>query len=153
MKLQSFILFLFALVFVGFTTSCSKDEPVEITIDSSQPQGSFVVSKKGSIVQQNDTGSKGTVNYGKDSQGIGFIQFGSDFSTVLATGTVTVYLSTSSTFKADPAKGNPDLRLIGTVTKNGLHNFKLDPSLQSKFSHVILWCGSANIPFGYAKIE
>ncbi|MBK8389500.1 MAG: hypothetical protein IPL23_09615 [Saprospiraceae bacterium] len=81
------------------------------------------------------------------------MKLGSDFTTVLATGTVSVYLSTSATFKADPGKGNPDLKLIGIISKNGEQYFKMTTAPEAKFTHLILWCGSANVPFGYAMLQ
>ncbi|MBL6447506.1 DM13 domain-containing protein [Fulvivirga sp. 29W222] len=133
--------------------ACSNDDTEEILIDTSMPQGSFTTAKNGIFVEQNDTGSTGTAQLGTDENGIQFLHFAADFSTNLATGTVTVYLSTSSEYKADPSSGNPDLRLIGPVSSTGENYFMLDPAAASKFTHVILWCGSANIPFGYAELN
>jgi len=130
---------------------CSNDET--ITIDSSKPDGTFTPTKTGTFVEQNSTGSMGMVELGTDSKSIQFVKFDTDFSTNLATGTVTVYLSTSMTYTADPANGNPDLKLVGIVTKAGENYFKVDPAAPTKFTHVILWCGSANIPFGYAELN
>ncbi len=148
MKRLSLFLGLIILAF----SACQKDAET-ITIDSALPQGTFAVIRQGSITEQNSTGSKGTVQIGQDSKSIHFLKFGSDFTTVLATGTVTVYFSTSNTFKADPAKGNPDLKLAGTVVKNGEMYIKLTGPIESKFTHLILWCGSANIPFGNATLN
>ncbi|MDZ4706954.1 MAG: hypothetical protein SH818_01015 [Saprospiraceae bacterium] len=143
-----FTLFLAILLVI----SCTKDAET-ITVDTSVPQGTFSTLKQGNIVEQNSTGSKGLIQLGQDSKGILFVKFGSDFTTVLATGTVTVYLSTSNTFKADPGKGNPDLKLVGFVSKNGEMFMKLNSPVESKFTHLILWCGSANIPFGNAELK
>ena len=149
------IFFISALLIVTMITlstiACTKSN--EIIIDSSTPQGEFITARTGSIVEQNSTGSKGRVQLGKDSKGTDFIKFGSDFNTVLATGTVTVYLSTSNIYKADPGKGNPDLKLVGLVNKNGEMYLKLNSTVESKFTHLILWCGSANIPFGNAELK
>jgi hypothetical protein len=57
------------------------------------------------------------IEIGVDSQNTTFVHLGSDFTTELGTGTTSVYLSTSNTFKASPGTGNPDLKLIGIVTK------------------------------------
>ena len=132
-------------------SGCSNDET--ITIDSSKPDGTFTSTKSGMFVEQNSTGSMGTVELGTDSKNIQFVKFDSDFTTNLATGTVTVYLSTSMTYTADPGNGNPDLKLVGIVTKAGENYFKVDPAAPAKFTHAILWCGSANIPFGYAELN
>ncbi len=137
---------------IAIFTACKK-ETEEVLVDSNLPQGALTVSRSGSITEQNATGSKGAVQLGTDTKNIQFVKFGADFSTVLATGTVSVYLSTTKDFVADPANGNPNLRLIGIVQKNGEQHFKLDPNADAKFTHLILWCGSANIPFGFAELK
>jgi hypothetical protein len=152
MKKLSFIPAMLAILVFGLISpSCTKTN--NVVIDTAAPQGAFTPSRSGSIAEQNNTGSKGTVQLGKDSKSNDFIKFGSDFTTVLATGTVTVYLSTSNTYKADPGKGNPDLKLVGLVNKNGEMYIKLSSAVESKFTHLILWCGSANIPFGVAELK
>ncbi|MCB0546913.1 MAG: DM13 domain-containing protein [Phaeodactylibacter sp.] len=139
--------------FVLFLASCNKeDEKIQI-IDSSQPVGELTVLRSGTFVAQNGTPSAGAAALGTDEDGAYFLRFGSDFITELGTGTVTVYLSTSDTFMADPGNGNPDLRLAGIVDNNGESFFKLNGAIDAKFNYVILWCGSANIPFGYAQLQ
>lgn len=133
--------------------ACDDDDDNTTVIDSSQPQGQFTATKNGTFVEQNATGSKGQVQLGTDGEGVQFLRFGSDFNTSFATGTVTVYLSTSQNFVPDPAAGNPDLRLLGPVTQAGENYFKLSPEAEAKFTHVILWCASANVPFGYAPLQ
>lgn len=151
MKFKSlFLLPLLAAAALAFT-ACEKEK--EVIVNPTLPQGNFTVAKSGAFVEQNSTGSKGAAQLGTDEDGVQFLKFGPDFSTTFATGTVTVYLSTSMTFTPDPANGNPDLRLIGPVSKAGENYFRLDPAAASKFTHVILWCGSANIPFGYAALQ
>ncbi len=146
------IFFLFATVSLAtLFTACEDEDPT--IIDSSLPQGSLTVSKTGNFVAENGTGSMGVVNLGTDRDGTQFLQFGSNFTTNFATGTVTVYLSTSAVFTPDPANGNPNLRLVGPVNKAGENFFKLDPAADNKFTHVILWCASANVPFGNAAIN
>ena len=151
MKFKSiFFLPLLAAAALAFT-ACEKE--TEVIVDPTKPQGAFTVAKSGSFVEQNSTGSKGAAQLGTDEDGTQFLKFGSDFSTTFATGTVTVYLSTTMTFTPDPGNGNPDLRLVGPVTKAGENYFRLDPAAASKFAHVILWCASANVPFGYAQLQ
>jgi hypothetical protein len=152
MRFFSFVFL--ALSMVAFT-ACQEDapDPVEIVIDSSQPQGTFTAQRSGTFVEQNGTGSAGAAQIGTDSTGTQFLRFGDDFMTNLGTGTVTIYLSTSDTFTADPGSGNPDLRLVGPVADNGEAYFKLMPTAEARFSHVILWCGTANIPFGNAALN
>jgi hypothetical protein len=148
MKLNFFLIAISALVTF---TACTKETTV--IVDSSKPNGTFTASKSGTFTAQNGTGSKGAVQLGKDVDGVQFLKFGADFGTSFATGTVTVYLSTSMTFTPSPGTGNPDLRLIGPVAKAGENNFRLDPQADAKFTHVILWCASANVPFGFAKLQ
>ena len=144
--------FLTLIVLALFSlASCSKTETV--TVDTATPQGNFSKLKMGSLTAQNGTPTKGTVNTGSDEKGTYFVKFGSDFTTELGTGTVTVYLSTSATYKADPGKGNPDLKIVGLVSKNGEQFLKMSGAPDAKFTHVIIWCGSANVPFGNAPMN
>lgn len=145
-------LFLISVLSLFILTSCDDDNET-VMIDTSLPEGTFTAQKSGSFMEQNGTGSTGTAQLGTDSNGTQFLAFGSNFMTNLGTGTVTVYLSTSMDYVADPANGNPDLRLAGIVQKNGQNYYKLDPAAEAKFTHVILWCGSASIPFGYAALQ
>ncbi|MFM2392243.1 MAG: hypothetical protein RLZZ546_220 [Bacteroidota bacterium] len=148
-----FFLFASLLAFATLSfQSCTKD-PIETIVDSSLPIGAFTSARSGSIVAQSDTGSKGTATLGQDTKGTYFLKLGSDFQTVLATGTVSLYLSTSAMFKADPGKGNPDLKLVGIIAKNGETYFKLSSAPDSKFTHMILWCGTAGVPFGNANLK
>ena len=155
MKFKVILFALFAGISTAAFTSCEKEviKEVEVIVDPTLPQGTFTSSKNGTFTEQNATGSKGSAQLGTDEKGVQFLKFGSDFSTNFATGTVTVYLSTSMTFTPDAANGNPNLRLIGPVTKAGENYFRLDPVAAAKFTHVLLWCGSANVPFGYAPLQ
>ena len=151
MKLKVLIFTLLCVISASFFSACTKEKVV--IVDPTQPQGTFTAAKSGTFVAQNATGSTGAAQLGTDEKGTHFLKFGSDFSSNFATGTVTVYLSTSMTFTPDPGNGNPFLRLIGPVSKAGEHYFLLDPAADPKFTHVILWCGSANVPFGYAQLQ
>jgi hypothetical protein len=146
------IILLFYVAFLGLV-SCSED-PDPITIDSTKPAGALNVLRSGSFVDQNAAGSMGTAGLGTDTQGKEFLQFNQAFNTALATGTVTVFLSTSATFMADPANGNPNLLALGPVRSAG-ENFFAIPTGQSttKYTHVILWCGSVGVPFGNARLQ
>lgn len=149
MKVLSFIV----LAGVFLTASLSSCNEETITVDTSLPQGTFSVDRSGTFVDQNAAGSTGTASLGTDEEGTQFLKLSSDFMTAVGTGTVTVYFSTSMDYVASPETGNPDLRLIGFVQENGEHYFKVDPVLESGFTHVILWCGSASVPFGYAALN
>ncbi len=145
------LIYLFAIA--AFTiTSCSKDAET-ITVDSSKPDGAFTVSKSGAFVAQSSTPTVGMAQLGMDSKGVQFLKFSSDFTTQFATGTVSVYLSTSMTWVPDPGNSQGNLRLIGPALKAGETYYKLDPKADAKFTHVILWCGTAGVPFGNAAIK
>lgn len=139
----------FAFVLIG----CSDDDSETITIDTALPVGNFEVDRQGDLVAESGTPTKGTVQLGTDSEGTDFLRFSEDFTTELGTGTVAIFLSTSATYTADPANGNPDLRLIGNVASNGEMFIKLDGAPEAKFTHIILWCATASIPFGNAELQ
>jgi hypothetical protein len=146
------ILILFYVAFLGLV-SCS-DDPDPITIDPTKPTGSFNVLRSGGFVDQNGAGSMGLAGLGTDTQGKEFLQFNQAFTTALATGTVTVFLSTSDTFMADPGNGNPDLLALGPVRTAGENFFPIPSGASTaKYTHVILWCGSVGIPFGNAQLQ
>lgn len=152
MKKSAFFLLIFAMLATGFV-ACDEDNTTTEIIDASVPTGTLTVSRSGDFVAQNGTPTAGAAALGTDEDGDIFLRFSDGFATELATGTVSVYLSTSDTFTPDPANGNPDLRVVGAVSQNGDNFFKLEQMVESKFTHVILWCGSANIPFGYAPLQ
>lgn len=145
------LFYVFALLAIG-VLSCSEDAET-VTIDSSRPDGTFTAAKSGTFVAQNGTPTMGMAQLGTDSKGVQFLRFSESFNTQFATGTVSVYLSTSMTFTPNPGAGNPDLKLVGPTLKAGETFFKLDPAADAKFTHVILWCGTASIPFGYAPLN
>lgn len=155
MKINFFTIALLLLSLSFTAVSCDKEEdvdPITVTIDSSQPQGDFTVTRMGTFTAQNDAPTAGTAEFGTDAEGTNFLRFGSDFTTQLATGTVSVYLSTSDTFTADPGNGNPDLKLVGSISANGAQAFKLNAAPAATFTHVILWCNTASVPFGNAAL-
>jgi len=143
---------LLLLCFSFTITSCGDDQEI-VTIDSSLPSSDLSVARSGTLVAQNDTPTQGDVEYGSDDNNVNFVRLGDNFTTELATGTVSVYLSTSDTFTASPGTGNPDLRLIGSIRTNGEQFFKLDSAIPSNFTHLILWCNTAGIPFGNAVMN
>lgn len=146
------LMLLFYVAFLGLI-SCS-DDPEPVTIDPTKPNGTLTVQRMGTFVDQNGAGSTGSASLGVDSQGKEFLGFSSNFNTALATGTVTVFLSTSATFTPDPANGNPNLLALGPVRMAGENFFAIPTgSSTGKYTHVILWCGSVGVPFGNARIQ
>lgn len=152
MKNGIFSLFVFFAALAMFTTSCSDDDDTVI-IDSSQPMGDLTVERSGTFTAQNNKPTQGSAELGKDEDNITFLRFTNDFTTDLATGTVTVYLSTSEVYMADPGNGNPDLKLLGAVAGTGEGFHRIEGGVDSKFTHVILWCESVGIPFGFAPLQ
>jgi len=153
MKLSIFSCALMLLALSFTITSCGDDDAVTVTIDSSTPNGTLSVDRTGTLTAENGTPTAGTVEYGQDEDGTYFVRLADNFTTELGTGTVSAYLSTSDTFMADPMNGNPDLQLIGSTQKNGEQFFKLDGAISSDFTHLILWCNTASIPFGNAPLQ
>jgi len=145
-------LILLYVAFLGII-SCSDDKD-PVFVDSTKPTGTFEIKRSGTFIDENKAGSTGMASLGVDSQGKEFLKFDENFKTALATGTVTVYLSTSSKFMADPENGNPNLLAIGPVRMAGENYFSIPAGTSTaKYTHVLLWCGSAGIPFGHAEIK
>ena len=132
--------------------SCKKGTDTTVTVDPTAPVGAFTASKNGNLTAQNGTPTTGMIQLGTDTQGTTFLHLGSNFKTELGTGTATVYLSTSMTFMANPGAGNPTLKLVGTVTGNGEKYYKIAGTVPANFTYVIIWCGTANIPFGNGQL-
>jgi hypothetical protein len=139
-----------------FMASCKKETVTvteTVTVDSSQPNGTFTVAKSGTLVEQNGTGTMGTVQLGTDSQGAQFLKLTGGYTSNFGTGTINVYLSTSDTYTADPMNGNPDLKLVGISQTAGDKYYKIAPAAGAQFDNVILWCATAGIPFGHAPLN
>ncbi|MCB0637021.1 MAG: DM13 domain-containing protein [Lewinella sp.] len=145
-------LFVLALLATGLLFTACDDETTMI-IDSSMPTGQLTVERSGTFTAQNGTPTQGTAELGMDEDGVEFLHLDDDFMTELGTGTATVYFSTSDTYMADPGNGNPDLMLVGVVHGNGENFYRMDNGVDSRFTHVIIWCDSAGIPFGYANLQ
>lgn len=159
MKNRKFTLVLVACAMTTFLVSCSNDDDTEIQtvtvtetetidVDSSLPVGELTVVSSGNLVAESGTPTMGLIELGTDSNSANFVRFADDFTTELGTGTVGIFLSTSEIFTPDPANGNPDLMLIGNVSNNGEMFIKLSDVPDAKYTHIILWCATANIPFG-----
>jgi len=146
------LVFATLMVFSAFT-ACDDDDPATEIIDTSMPQGTFTAQRSGSFVAQNNTPTMGDAELGTDEDGTTFLRFTPSFNTELATGTVTVYFSTSENLMFDAGNGNPDVRLVGPISGSGEQFFRLTSTIPGQFTHVILWCGSVGIPFGNAALN
>ncbi|WP_400072509.1 hypothetical protein [Zobellia russellii] len=165
MKNRKFSLALVAFAMTAFVVSCSDDDVETVTVtetvtetetvevDSSMPIGDLTVTRSGNLTAESGTPTQGLVELGADTESTNFVHFDDDFMTELGTGTVGIFFSTSETFTADPANGNPDLMLIGNVQGNGEMYIKLDAAPEDKYTHIILWCATANIPFGNVQLQ
>ena len=159
MKNRKFALVVLASAMTTFFISCSNDDAEVVTVtetievDSSLPVGDLLVSLSGNLVAESGTPTQGLVEVGVDTDNTNFVRFADDFTTELGTGTVGIFLSTSAVFTPDPANGNPDLMLIGNVAGNGEMFIKLSDTPDAKYTHIVLWCATANIPFGNVALN
>jgi hypothetical protein len=112
--------------------------------------GQIEVLKTGNLTAQSSTNTKGSVSLVKDKDGKFFIQLSDTFTTKFSTGTVTVYLSTSQNLSL---ANSASFQLVSIVGKPGEQFFSLPGQPDSKFTHAIIWCGAAAIPFGFAPLN
>ena len=146
--MKKFFLFIALLFAVGFS-SCKEEAvtPTTTPTATDQPVGAFTAQRSGSLVAQSGTPTKGNVQMGMDSKGTPFLKLGSDFKSDYHTGTVTLYASKGATYAAST------VQLISAVGKDGEQYFKMSAALSSDYTHLIVWCGSAKIPFGNAELK
>jgi len=157
MKTSLWAMALLLFIFTSCDEDDSDDTPTTVTVDSSMPNGTFTSSRSGAFIEEAGPGSAaGMAELGTDSQGTQFLRFSNDFTSNFNTGTITVYLSETNenlNDVFDPGNGNPGLRIVAPVTSGGEKFFKLDPAAGAQFDYVILWCGSAGVPFGNAPLN
>jgi hypothetical protein len=134
--------------------SCSKDD---VNTDTGQnsgmnPDNVVEISKilEGKFTGQNGYKAEGTATLGKTSNGDHYIRLQNDFNASFATGSVTMYLSSSANLKlAD----NTTFIKLATINKKGTHDFKLASQPNASFLYVIVWCSPAAIQFGVAEMK
>lgn len=119
------------------------DDMVEVT-------GPLEVLKSGTLSNQSGAGTRGTVQLVRDQAGKFYISLSDNFTTKFSTGTVTVYLSTSSSLRLNESGS---FQLLGLANRPGAHFYELQGNKDDKFTHGIIWCGAAAIPFGNALLE
>lgn len=140
--LFSFILSLFIFA------SCKKDETtVSTPTPSDAPVGTFTAARAGSLTAQSGTVTGGKVEIGVDTKGTQFLHLVSDFKSDFHTGAVTLYFSKGATYS------DAGVKSVSLVNKNGEQFFKVTPSVSNDFTHLIVWCGVAKIPFGVAELK
>lgn len=118
--------------------------------DIAQVTGQLEVIKSGSLTSQSGAGTRGSVQLVKDQAGKYYITLSENFMTKFSTETVTVYLSTSSSLRLNESGS---FQLLGLANKPGAHFFELPGNVDPKYTHGIIWCGAAAIPFGNALLE
>lgn len=134
-----------------FALSCdSASETPAAPDDNTAVSGPVVVLKTGTLTAQSSTNTKGMVSLVRDKDGKHFIQLSDSFTTKFSTGTVTVYLATSQTLSLSTAGS---FQLVSIVGKPGEQFFNLPGLPDAKFTHAIIWCGAAAIPFGFSPLN
>ncbi len=148
MKIQNMLYFLiFPLMPVA---GCSDDiAESEIVVESENPKN-FTILRSGTLTKQSGTNTTGSFQIVRDQSDNYFIRLSENFNTKFSTGTVTVYLSTTANLRLNTEN---NFQLIGLVPGSGEHFFKLSTLPDAKFTHGVIWCGAAGIPFGNALLE
>ncbi len=149
--MKNYLKTLFAACLVLAITSCSdSDGNPSAPDDNTQVMGQIDVLRSGTLTAQSSTNTRGTVSIVKDMDGKHFVRLSDNFTTKFSTGTVTVYLSNSQALNLNSAAS---FQLVSIVGKPGEQFFTLPGLPDSKFTHCIIWCGAAAIPFGFAKLD
>lgn len=127
-----------------------KDADKMKPVDNVAVTGPITVVKTGSLTAQSSTNTLGMVQLVTNQEGKFFVRLTENFTTKFSTGTVTVYLSTSDKLQLSTSG---TFQLVSIVGKAGEHFFPLTTAPDSKFTHGIIWCGAAAIPFGFAPLN
>ncbi|GMQ31596.1 hypothetical protein [Algoriphagus confluentis] len=135
-------------------SSCGSDSATDtdpsIPDNSQEVSGTVQVIRGGNLTAQSSTNTRGMVDIVKDQQNRYFVRLSDSFTTKFSTGTVTVYLSTGQALNLN-SQGS--FQLVSVVGKAGEHFFALPSKPDDKFTHGIIWCGAAGIPFGFAPLN
>lgn len=149
MKKQAIV---FTLALLGLFSACADKDDMKLKPDDtpSVEIGEFTVLKSGTLNRQSGTNTTGQVQLVQNTEGKFFVRLSENFTTKFSTGTVTVYLSTSSTLRLNDTAS---FQLLGQANRAGEHIYALNAAPDAKFNHGIIWCGAAAIPFGFAMLE
>ncbi len=141
-----------SLAIIGLLASCSNSDDLEPTtsLPESELPVNFEVIKGGALTAQSSTNTRGMVQIVKDEAGDYFVRLSEDFMTKFSTGTVTVYLSNSAGLNLNQASS---FQLVSVVDDPGEHFFPLSGAPDDSFTHGIIWCGAAAIPFGFTLLD
>ena len=141
---------IFLLMLLLIVSSCSENIGEMPEDNSVEIMGSFEIVKGGTLNRQSGTNTTGMVQIVQDDTGKYFLRLSENFNTKFSTGTVTVYLSTTASLRLNETGS---FQLIGTVNNPGEHFYDLNGLPDGKFTHGVIWCGAAGIPFGNALLE
>jgi hypothetical protein len=146
MKNLSLILLMMSIILL----SCDNMPDETPMDDQVMVTGPLEVLRSGTLSNQSGAGTRGSVQLVKDQAGKYFISLSDNFTTKFSTGTVTVYLSTSASLRLNESGS---FQLLGSANRPGAHFYELQGNIDEKFTHTIIWCGAAAIPFGNALLE
>lgn len=136
-------------------TGC-KNDPAQPIVNNNGPVAPTTVLRTGTLTAENGTPTAGSVSVIRDANSDQWVNFGTDFTSSFATGTVTVYLAKSGSRIGDqrmlPPPPVPNILAVGFVTKNGAQALKL-PGASAGFGYVVLYCETAEINFGNARLN
>lgn len=142
---------IYAMLLSIFLITACENSSDELPMDTDvEVAGTLEVLKSGTLSNQSGAGTRGTMRLVKDGTNKHYIELSDNFTTKFSTGTVTVYLSTSSALRLNESGS---FLLLGLANKPGSHFFELVGNPDPKFTHGIIWCGAAAIPFGNAKMD
>jgi hypothetical protein len=136
---------------------CKKDDPAPAqTIINNGPVPPTTTLRTGTLVAENATPTAGMVSIVRDANNEEWISFASNFTSTFATGTVAVYLAKSNarigSQRTLPPPPVPNILSVGFVSMNGAQAIKI-PGSSTGFSHVVLYCETAEINFGNAPMN
>ena len=147
------LLLLLSLAPLGFSACSNDDDPDPQTVSTPDPVGNLASLKTGTIAPQNGTPTTGTLALVRDNQNQEYVQLNMDFMSDFHTGTVTVYLAKAATnIGAQRTAAASNVKAVGFVNKNGKQFLRLDGS-SANFSHVVIYCETAEINFGAAPLQ
>lgn len=139
-----------AVILISCDSGSMADADKMKPVDAVAVSGPITVVKTGTLTAQSSTNTLGMVQLVTDKDGKYFVRLTENFTTKFSTGTVTVYLSTSDKLQLSTSG---TFQLISIVGKAGEHFFPLTAAPDAKFTHGIIWCGAAAIPFGFAPLN
>jgi hypothetical protein len=137
------------LVLVTFA-ACKKDPVVVVTPPDTMLSVTFTGQKSGNFTGKNGYSTTGKVELGINEKSESIVRLNSNFQTMIATGSVAIYLSKNIDLKLSDASSAIKL---ADISQNGAYDFKLATAPDASFKYVIAWCAPAGIQFGNAELK